>query len=63
MIMGFSELTKGWQWLTCSLCDKQIVLIKEKIKDEESVLCVKCLMVELKLESETIRMEIENDQL
>lgn len=54
----FSNLTKTWHWLTCSLCNKQIVLIKDEIEHKEDVLCTKCLMVELKVEAQTARPDL-----
>ena len=54
----FSNLSKIWHWLTCSLCGKEIVLIKDEIEHKEDVICTKCLMAELHVESMVARPDL-----
>jgi hypothetical protein len=55
--MGFSDLLDNMFYWTCDLCGNEVVILNRKQDKDESCLCMKCILIELKMESKLIKNE------
>ena len=54
--MSFSETLVKMYWWSCDLCAKEVIML-EREQGDESCLCTKCIITELKAESMLYEMQ------